>query len=377
MTYRNEMKTVWMFPFMLAFAICANAADVSDVAEPPRRDPAQQKIKEWFLENYYGRAPVGRPANMVFKGNDILIEDGKVTIHLDVTLPPGASAETPCPVVITADRRSCFPTPIPQEKLKKILAVLDEFRRMAKERGYALVLWNVNEVAPDCWLRDRYVKMKPETLPPHAWGVFGLYGGEPVGRKGDTWGTIRAWAWGASRVLDWVETQPQLDAKRVAVCGHSRLGKTALVAGVTDERFKVVYSNDSGVGGAHPHRLWKQGVCKLSFVNTYHLHWLCLNSRKFEANEMKMPHDMDEFLALVAPRYLYVASADRDSWAGPEGEQAAAQAAAFAWEDMGLKGWGYHVGGHVRKGGHDFLPYDFKLFLDFCKVPFAPSAPSH
>ena len=115
-------------------------------------------------------------------------------------------------------------------------------------------------------------------------------------------------------------------------------------------------------------------MCKLSFVNKYHLHWLCLNSRKFEADERNMPHDMDEFLALMAPRYLYVASASEDHWAGPEGEQFAAEMASRAWERMNLKGWGYrgHVGGHVRPGGHDFTPYDFKLFLDFCATPFGP-----
>ena len=147
------------------------------------------------------------------------------------------------------------------------------------------------------------------------------------------------------------------------------LGKAALVAGVTDERFLVAYSNNSGVGGAHPHRFWKPGVCKLSYVNEYHLHWLCLNSRKFEADERNMPHDMDEFLALMAPRYLYVASASKDSWAGPEGEQLSAKIASFAWERMGLRGWGErgHVGGHVRDGVHDFTPYDFRKFLEFCE----------
>ena len=108
---------------------------MADVAEPPRRDAAQQEIKEWFLENYYGRAPIGRPADMEFKGNEIWIGGGKVKMRLDVTLPPGASKENPCPVVLVADRRSCFPTPIAPEKLKKTLAVHDEFRRMATACG--------------------------------------------------------------------------------------------------------------------------------------------------------------------------------------------------------------------------------------------------
>lgn len=363
----NGMRMILSCVLFFAYAVEVFGEGIT-AAEPPRKDYKQQRVKEWFLANYYGRAPVGRPLGMKFHGNDIRIEGGKVTIHLDVTLPPGASRDKPCPVILVADRRSCFPTPIPADQLKAIDKTHAEFRRMATERGYALIMWNVNEVAPDCWLLDRYVKMKPEELPPNAWGVFGLYGGEPDGRHGDTWGTIRAWAWGHSRVMDWIESQSNLDAKRVAVCGHSRLGKAALVAGVTDERFLMAYSNDSGVGGAHPHRLWKPGVCTLKFVNERHLHWLCLNSRKFEADERNMPHDMDEFLALMSPRYLYVASASDDPWAGPEGEQFAAEMASRAWERMNLKGWGYggHVGGHVRKGRHDFTPYDFGLFLDFC-----------
>ena len=81
-----------------------------------------------------------------------------------------------------------------------------------------------------------------------------------------------------------------------------------------------------------------------------------------------MPHDMDDFMALIAPRYLYVASASKDAWAGPEDEQFAAKSAAKAWERMNLKGWKGHVDGHVREGGHAFLPYDFSLFLAFCST---------
>ena len=164
---------------LIGGCLIGTLAVMADVAEPPRKDAAQQEIKEWFLENYYGRAPIGRPSDMEFKGNEIWIGGGKVKLRLDVTLPSGASKDRPCPVVLVADRRSCFPTPIKPEKLKKILAVQDEFRRMATERGYALVMWNVNDAAPDCWLYDRYIKMKPEKLPPNAWGVFGLYGGAP------------------------------------------------------------------------------------------------------------------------------------------------------------------------------------------------------
>ena len=92
---------------LFACAILAAGAAAANVAEPPRNNPEQQRIKEWFLENYYGRAPVGRPDDMEFKENEIHIAGGKVKIRLDVTMPPGATKEKPCPVVLVADRRSC------------------------------------------------------------------------------------------------------------------------------------------------------------------------------------------------------------------------------------------------------------------------------
>ena len=107
---------------LIGGCLIGTLAVMADVAEPPRKDAAQQEIKEWFLENYYGRAPIGRPSDMEFKGNEIWIGGGKVKLRLDVALPPGASKDRPCPVVLVADRRSCFPTPIKPEKLKKILA---------------------------------------------------------------------------------------------------------------------------------------------------------------------------------------------------------------------------------------------------------------
>jgi len=92
-------------PMLIGGCLIGALAVMADVAEPPRRNAAQQEIKEWFLENYYGRAPIGRPADMEFKGNEIWIGGGKVKMRLDVTLPPGASKENPCPVVLVADRR--------------------------------------------------------------------------------------------------------------------------------------------------------------------------------------------------------------------------------------------------------------------------------
>ena len=159
-----------------------------------------------------------------------------------------------------------------------------------------------------------------------------------------------------------------LDAKRVAVLGHSRLGKTAICAGVTDPRFKVVYSNASGCGGAKPNRMDLPRSEHIHQITRGFPYWFCQNFNAWRGRDKEIPHDQDEWMGLIASptRYLYVASGSVDHWAGPAGEKAAAEGAAKAWEALGLKGMGGHVGYHCHEGPHDLGVRDVKLFLDFC-----------
>ena len=236
------------------------------------------------------------------------------------------------------------------------------------DRGYGVATMFYQDIYPDKAGYDDY-------------GIVSLFPNYNPNRKApDEWQALGAWAWGFSRIADYLETQKRVDSKKIIVMGHSRHGKAALWAGAQDKRFKIVISNNSGCGGAAmSKRVFGENIAR---ITTSFPHWFCPAFNRYANNEAALPFDQNELIALIAPRKVYIASAEEDAWADPKGEFLSGYYAGVVYELYGLKGLGTSVqppihqpimndvGYHIRAGKHDVTDYDWISYMNFADKHF-------
>jgi len=229
------------------------------------------------------------------------------------------------------------------------------------DSGYAIATFCYQDVSRDC--EDNFTS-----------GLAAMY---PRSDMPNEWGKISLWAWAASRVLDYVLTLEEVDPYRVFSVGHSRLGKTSLWAAAQDERFRAAVVNNSGCSGAAITR-GKVGERIADIVRAFP-YWFCRNYHQYRGREEELPVDQHQLVAAVAPRLVYISSAEEDTWADPRSEFLAAVAASDAYELLGLQGLVYpnrfpepgdffhegRIGYHLRSGTHFLSREDWQQFFKY------------
>ncbi|MFI5695751.1 acetylxylan esterase [Kribbella sp. NPDC051586] len=302
------------------------------------------EVVDTFAREIYGRTPSGgRLSDVTLLSRENGVLDGaadRLRHHARISCPLGdleldtllhvPSTTGPSPVIVVLSFTGI------EETLGSAQSHRWPYAKVM-DAGYAVLTVDYQQIEPDA---------------PDARGVRALFPAD------EPWGAVGAWAWGLSRLLDIADGLDGLTAAGAIALGHSRLGKAALWAGAQDERFAVTISNDSGCCGASLFR--HPGGEDIAAITTKFPHWFVPSFASYAGREVELPVDQHQLLASIAPRRVYVASAEDDAWADPIGEYVAVVAAGPAFEDGG-------IGYHVRPGGHDLLEEDWLRALSFVR----------
>ncbi len=319
------------------------------------------EILKLFEEHVYGHTMIGRPEKMTWKvtAENRSVLDGKA-ISKNVAIYFTGSPDGP---------KMDLAISLPAEAAKKpapvfLIPLWGANKQLLLEHGYGLVIFDPTQVEPDTRTGSyeksiRKVFAKPGQTKP-----------EP-----NEWGAIGAWAWAMSRAMDYIVTDLDIDAGKVCIMGFSRFGKVAMWAGAQDERFAIVFSGESGCGGAV---IVRRGFGEtVRSINGFAPHWFNDNFKHYGRRVNDLPVDWHMLVALMAPRPVYIATAQEDYWGDPRGSFLSAKHAEPVYALFGKAGLGVDdmptvespvgdfIGYHNRKGGHAINIYDWRQFLAF------------
>ena len=371
-----------------------------------KRRPEIVKI---FEEQQYGVAPA-RPADESFEVTDKgtpalggkairkqvtihLLKDPKApVIHLLEYLPANAKGKVPMfftisfgPVQNTTDDPGITPDLVRNPKTNELGAAPAQTGRFVFGRVPVEKFLDAGIGVATYY----YAELDPDTLTGFPHGIRAEY--KKPGQIGeddrapDAWGSIAAWAWGMSRVEDYFETDPGVDAKRVAIQGVSRLGKTVTWAGASDQRFAAVIASCGGEGGADlSHRDYGESIAHLKAPSRYPYQFAA-NYAHWAGFPDKAPMDANMLLALIAPRPVLLQTGNTDYWSDPKGEFLAAVAAGPVYKLLGKQDLGTDVwpaakvpifsnglNYYMHDGGHGMVPTDWDIYIEFLKANLHP-----
>ncbi len=308
-----------------------------------------------------------RESRSAMNGHAILKETRVMVYHhgdsvsIDVTLFIPKAAKGAVPVFLLINNRPKKNTDADRKEKSAFWPA-----EMVIDSGYAVAAFHVSDLAPDDKIKypEGALRLYPEMLQ------------QPNGMK-----AIGSWAWGASRVMDYFEQEPLVNAKQVVLVGHSRGGKTSLWAAAQDQRFAICVSNCSGNTGAALSR--RQFGERISRINTVFPHWFCNNYKQYNDKENDLPVDQHMLISLIAPRPVYATNATKDLWADPTGTFLAMKNAEKVYalyrkssqlpaappavnEAVVNSTLGYHN----REGEHDMTEFDWRQFIRFARHHF-------